>query len=219
LPVGRVSSTISVAAIVVLIATALGGVATASVSRKSPDQLAKQYGLLRESDLPAGYSLQSARRESGRTAQFVEVVGDCSRVNPGVHFLTGNAPETVIGTYEEAPSGGYIGGNAAEAIYAFDDDGDAKAYVEKFDAGFDELADCGLMADPIGTIGTYAPLDVGKVGSRRSGISFDPRGSDPYTRFSVTRSGKVVVYVELHDEHATDAEFRALVKTANKRAA
>lgn len=191
------------------------GVGPAGAGTTSADDLSKRYGLLRESDLPTGYALDEVRRETGGTAFYIEVEGDCDGLD-GTATFSGGDPVNAKATFEEETSGSR-GGQGIETVYTFDDDGDAKSYFGRFDDSLDEMVDCGLMTDGAGNIGTFSALSVGKVGNQRNAVAFEPR-ADRYTRVGLARAGDTVVYLELYDDAATDAEFAALLKTAVKRA-
>ncbi len=160
--------------------------------------------------------MDSVRRESGGLAGYFSVDGDCDRINTRTQFL-GGKPVTSRATFEAASPTGGIGGQGVETVYAFEDEGDAKEYFQTFAPAFDEVVDCGTFLDGSGNIGTYAALDVGKVGDQRTALSFEPR-ADRYTRVGLARNDEVVIYLELYDDDASDAQFAALLKQAEKRA-
>jgi len=170
----------------------------------------KDARILRESDLPAGYAFTSFRNETGRAARYPVVDAECE-LDPSV-ASTGTPPPTASAGFRGA------GGHGAEILYTFSSTNGAVTYFRNFDRGFDDLSECGKVISPNGAIGNYKALDLGKVGDERSGLAFDPSGSDPAARFALVRDGRVVCYVELQDSTATDAEFRTLVKTADRRA-
>lgn len=207
--------------IVALAVAALGssGIAAmpvdAGAATTSPDELSDRYGLLRERDLPVGYEIDSARRETGSLAGYFTVEGDCDRINTRAQFL-GEEPVTSRATFEEAATTGRVGGQGVETVYAFEDEDDAKEYYKTFSSAFGEIVDCGTFLDGSGNIGTYAALSVGKVGDQRTALSFDPR-ADRYTRVGLARDDEVVIYLELYDDDASDAQFAALLKQAEKR--
>lgn len=200
-----------------LVAAAAGlvGVPVAEAATDSTDDLADRYGLVRQGDLPDGYELDSVRRETSVIPAFFEVAGDCDRFNSAPK-LWGTEAATSAATFESVTTGGSRGGQGGETVFVFDDDDDAKKYYDRFAPEFDALVECGTMTDAVGNIGTYADLSVGKVGDQRTAFAFDPR-ADRYTRVALVRNDERVVYVQLYDDDATDAEFAALVKRAEKR--
>lgn len=214
---GRVSKRVIVITIGILSVAGSAVVPAGAQSAKTPDDLAKKYQLLRESDLPDGYALDDVRRDTGSNARSVEVTGDCDEINPEVTFL-GSKPVITYAAFSEPAPSGSLGGNGLEFVYAFSSETDAKEYYGRWAGGFDELAACGLMTTPSGVIGTYAALDVGKAGNQRTGITFDARTNEEFARLAVARDGKTVVSLALAEDDITDAEFGTLVKTALKRA-
>lgn len=205
---------IAVAALIAS-AAAFTGAPAADAATDSLDDIAAKYDLVREADLPDGYELDSARRETGSSPPYFEVVGACSRVNTSVVFTGGDAT-VARATFEKGGTGGRIGGQGVETLFTFDDEGDAEEYFRRFQKEFDDLVKCRLMTDALGNIGTYSTLSVGKVGDERTALTFDPR-ADRLTRLGLVRNDEHVVYLALYDETATDAEFAALLKQAEKR--
>lgn len=192
-------------------------VPAAHAGTKSPDDLAARYGLLRQGDLPAGYELDSIRRETGAIAGYFEVQGACARLNNAVKFFDGD-PVIVQGSFEETTTTGRLGGQGMETVYDFDGDDDAaKELYRRFAPNFDELVECGTMTDAVGNIGTYTDLPVGKLGDQRTAIAFDPR-ADRYTRLGLVRNDDTVVYLVLSDDAATDDQFATLLAQATRRA-
>lgn len=204
-------------ALVALIASAaaLTGVPAAGAATEDFDELAARYGVLRQVDLPAGYAIDSVRRETGAIAGYFEVQGDCARINTAVKFFDGD-PTIVQATFEESAADSELGGSGFESVYTFDDDALAKEFYRRFSPNFTELVGCGLMTDPDGNIGTYTDLRVGKVGDQRTAIAFDPR-ADRYARLGLARDDDVVTYLVIYDDAVTDAEFAALLKQAVRR--
>lgn len=200
---------------VVVAGFGLVGIPTAGAGTESTDELADRYGLVRQGDLPSGYELDSVRRESGGLAPYISVEGDCARINTKTTFRGGD-PVTSRATFEEAVTSGRIGGQGVETVFTFDDTDAAKEYYRTFAPAFDDLVECRLMTDAVGNIGTYSALSVGKVGDQRTALTFEPR-ADRTTRLGLVRNDEQVVYLELYDDDATDAEFAALLKQAEKR--
>jgi hypothetical protein len=179
--------------------------ATSSTGTVTP----KDERMLRATDLPDGYAFTSFRTETGRAARYPVVDDECD-LDPSV-ASTGTAPATASAAFR-GPSG-----HGSQFLYTFSSTKGADAYFTSFDRGFDDLAECGTVISSNGAIGSYGALDLGKAGDERSGLTFEPSGDDPTGRFALVRNGRVVNYVELQDRAATDAEFRALVKAADRR--
>jgi len=201
-----------------LVTAFLAGTAGAGAGIDGPDvdDSAARDGLVISTDLPDGYELETVRRDTGAYARFLDVQGDCDRINTAATF-TDAKPVTSRAEFADAGTTSGIGGQGIETVFAFDDEDDAQEYYRRFAPAFAELVDCGLMTDAAGNIGTYSDLSVGKVGDQRTALAFAPR-ADRYTRIALVRSGENVLYVELYDDAVTDAEFTALVKRATKRA-
>ena len=213
---------LALVALTAAVATAVGAAAApaapaAGAGTENVDDVAKRYGALQTRDLPAGYELDSVRRETGAIAGYFEVQGDCARINTAVKFFDGD-PTIVEASFEETTSTGRLGGQGTQTVYDFDGDDDAaEELYRRFAPNFDELVACGLMTDAVGNIGTYADLAIGKIGDQRTAISFDPR-ADRFTRLGLARDDDTVVYLVLYDDTATDAEFATLLKQAVRRA-
>lgn len=206
------------AALAVLVLAAVAALAPAGAAGAASDDeiedLTRRYDLVRTRDLPDGYELVSVRRESGGSAGYLEVQGRCAALSS--RQLLGSDPVTARAEFERSTSGS-LGGAGKETVFTFDDTDTANEYYTRFAAELEELVRCGTMTDALGHIGTYAKLGIGKAGDARTALSFDPR-ADRYTRLALARDDERVVYVELYDDGATDAEFTALVAQAVKRA-
>jgi hypothetical protein len=228
--VGRIGSALVAAALVSFGAVALASPASpqrtttttapprSTVTTVAPakvDEIAKRYGLLRSADLPNGYSYDELDRDDGARPSSPSVFGECDGIKNNA--WSGPLPVTIGGAFIAQRSDGSTGATGTEIVRSFSSETSSKAYFRSFAEGLTEMADCELMASPSGAIGTYAELDVGKVGDERVGISFDPRAGE-FQRISIARSGKKVVYVELNDDRGSDGGFRTLVKTAQARA-
>jgi hypothetical protein len=186
-----------------------------TVSPARVDEIAKRYGLLRTRDLPTGYAYADLERDDGARPSYPSVFGECDGTKNNA--WSGPLPISTGGSFVARRSDGSAGATGTEIVRSFASGTSSTAYFRSFAEGLTEMGDCGLTTSPSGAIGTYAELDVGKIGDERAAVSFDPRAGE-VQRISIARSGKRLVYVELNDDDASDAEFRSLVKLAHKRA-
>jgi hypothetical protein len=183
---------------------------TTTTTSRTLDSAAARARVVQTADLPTGYVLDDLRTETGAPAAYPTVDKDCeieqTRFSGSPQSLA-----TVLFTNDRTRGSGH------EALASFSSSGTAEDYVEKFADAYAELADCGKTVAPTGAIGTYRTVKLGKVGDTRSGLVFEPTGTDFPSWFAVVQTGNKAIYVDLYDKDATDATFATLVKAATQR--
>jgi hypothetical protein len=185
---------------------------TTTTTGKSVDDLAERAGVLQSADLPSGYVLDDVRTETGSSPYYPTVDGDCEVQQTR---FSGAPPALASASFEN----GRTRGSGNEGIFAFSSTKTAQDYYRKHAAAFRDLTGCGKTIAPNGATGTYRSFQLGKIGNERTGLAFDPTGSQYFpTRFALARSGSTVLYLDLNDNAATDASFASLAKVAEQRA-
>jgi hypothetical protein len=168
--------------------------------------------VLQSSDLPTGYVLDDIGTETGSSPYYPTVDGDCEIQQTR---FSGSPPALAKAEF----SNDRTRGSGNEGVFTFSSTKTAQDYYRKHSGAFGDLVDCGKTAAPNGVIGTYRTFQLGKIGNERTGLAFDPTGSQYFpTRFALVRSGSKVLYLDLNDNTATDASFGSLAKVAQQRA-
>jgi hypothetical protein len=184
---------------------------TTTTTSKTLDSAAARARVVQTADLPVGYVLDDLRTETGAPAAYPTVDKDCeieqTRFSGSPRSLA-----TVLFTNSRTR------GNGHEALASFSSSSTAEDYVEKFADAYAELADCGKTVAPSGAVGTYRAVKLGKIGDTRSGLVFEPTGTDFPSWFAVVQTGDQAIYVDLYDKDATESTFASLVKAATQRA-
>jgi hypothetical protein len=185
---------------------------TTTTTSKSVDDLAERAGVLLSSDLPSGYVFDDIGTDTGSSPSYPTVDDDCEIQQTR---FSGAPPSLASASFENDRTRG--SGN--EGVFTFSSSKSAQDYYRKHSAAFGELAGCGKTVAPNGVVGTYRSFQLGKIGNERTGLAFDPSGSQYFpTRFALVRSGSKVLYLDLNDSTATDASFASLAKAAEQRA-